>query len=344
MWYLEKVKPLSEPFALLAKKRQNQLTKPVGSLGRLEEIAVRFASRQGKLMPQVDNVQITVFAGDHGIADEGVSAFPQVVTTEMVKNFVSGGAAITVLAKQWQAGFEIVDVGIADPLPELEGLISESVGQGTKSFLNEFAMTNSECLQAMQVGKNAVIRAKKKGVELFIGGEMGIANTTSATAIACKLLDRRAMDLVGLGTGISDEVKMHKVKIIEKSLMRTRSLKPLEVLENYGGFEIAALTGAYIASAQQGISVLVDGFICSVAALVAIKLNPDVILWLEFSHKSAEKGHKFILKYLGVKPLLNLNMRLGEASGSAIALPILQSACALHKNMATFEEASVSTK
>ena len=342
LWYEKAVKPLNLDVKKQAIARQTVLTKPLGSLGELEKIAIRMASRQGKLKPILDKAQITVFAGDHGIAEEGVSAFPQIVTTEMVKNFIAGGAAISVLAKQWKMAFEVVDVGIANPL-KLAGLIQESVGLGTQNFMTKPAMTSEQCQQAMLVGKKVIARAKSKGVELFIGGEMGIANTTSATTLACKVLDEKVANLTGLGTGIDEKTLVKKNTVIEKSLARTSSdLTTIQILENYGGFEIAALTGAYIAAAQQGITILVDGFISSVAVLIAIKIQPEVKNWCEFSHQSSEKGHQNILKAINAKPIVNLNMRLGEASGAAVVLPLIQSACILHNNMATFEEASVS--
>lgn len=336
--------PSPEPHYLhLATNRQQQLTKPAGSLGRLEQLAIQLAAMQATEKPCVDKVWISIFAADHGIAITGVSAFPQAVTAEMVKNFVQGGAAISVLAKQYQADLEIIDVGVANSLSNLN-IIHQKVASGTANFLDQPAMTEVQLQLALQAGKDAIIRAQTAKSQLFIAGEMGIANTTSATAIACCLLDLNAQQMTGAGTGLNSSGIQHKVKIIQQALDKHKHLHqmPLSILQHLGGFEIAALTAAYIKAAQQHIPILVDGFICSVAALIATRLNPEIKPWLIFSHRSDEQGHQTILESLNAKPLLNLNMRLGEASGAATAIPLLRSACALHAQMATFAQAQVS--
>jgi len=293
--------------------------------------------------PCVDKVWISIFAADHGIAAAGVSAFPQAVTAEMVKNFVNGGAAISVLAKQHQAALEIVDVGVASSLNGIN-IIHQKVASATANFLHQAAMSEVQLQLALQAGKDAISRALVNNSQLFIAGEMGIANTTSATAIACCLLDFTAQQMTGAGTGLDSSGIQNKAKIIQQALDKHTDIahQPLIVLQQLGGFEIAAITAAYINAAQQQLPILVDGFICSVAALIATQLNPEIKPWLIFAHRSHEQGHQYILKYLGVKPLLSLNMRLGEASGAAIAIPILRSACALQVQMATFEQAQVS--
>lgn len=342
MWYLNKIKELNKVIEQDAKKHQDCLTKPQGSLGKLEDLAIRLSSRQQIVSPKVDNIQITVFAGDHGIANEGVSAFPQVVTAEMVKNFARGGAAISVLANQYKANFEIVDVGVAFPIKGVSGVVNSRVANGTKNFSIESAMTEDELHKAMKVGKGVVERMQDKNIQLFVGGEMGIANTTSATAIFCALLNKSASELTGSGTGLNDEGVKNKVLVINKALEKHRASAPLEVLKTYGGFEIAALVGSYIACAQQGVTILVDGFITTAAALLAVRINPEVKKWMEFTHQSAEQGHRLTLQELNVSPLLDLDMRLGEGSGAAVSIGLFKSACALHNGMATFEAAGVS--
>ena len=342
-WLNHPIPAPDQRYQLAAINRQQQLTKPAGSLGSLEQLAIQLAAMQATDTPCVDKVWISIFAADHGIADAGVSAFPQTVTAEMVKNFVHGGAAISVLAKQHQAHLEIIDAGVASSLAELN-IIHQKVALGTANFLTQPAMTEKQLALALQAGKDAVTRALADNSQLFIAGEMGIANTSSATAIACALLNLSAEQLTGAGTGLDSAGIAHKAKIIQQALgkHKVKSDAPLSVLQTYGGFEIAALTGAYLAAAQQQLPVLVDGFICSVAALIATRINSDIKPWLIFAHQSQEQGHFVILAALDAKPLLNLNMRLGEASGAAVAIPLLRSACALHKQMATFSEALVS--
>ncbi|NOQ62912.1 MAG: nicotinate-nucleotide--dimethylbenzimidazole phosphoribosyltransferase [Methyloprofundus sp.] len=328
-----------------ALERQQQLTKPAGSLGKLEQLAVQLAAMQATESPCVDKVWISIFAADHGIAHEGVSAFPQSVSAEMVKNFVKGGAAINVLARQYQAKLEIIDVGIAADLSGLN-IIQQKVGLGTANFLHQAAMSEAQLNAALQVGIDAVKRARSEHSQLFIAGEMGIANTSSATAIACYLLDIKAEQLTGAGTGLDAGKIQRKAQIIQQALDKYQGIctTPLAILRYLGGFEIAALTAAYLSAAQQKLPILVDGFICSVSALLASHINPTLKPWLIFSHCSQEQGHQIILDRLAAAPLLNLNMRLGEASGAAMAIPILRSACALHSQMATFEQAQVASK
>lgn len=342
-WLTNPIPAPDKNFQYTANRRQEQLTKPPGSLGDLEKLAIRLAALQATATPSVDNVWISIFAADHGIANAGVSAFPQSVTAEMVKNFASGGAAINVLAKQHQAHLEIIDVGVASSLLDLN-IIHQKVALGTANMLTHPAMTERQLTQALQAGKDAITRARSHQCQLFIAGEMGIANTSSATAIACALLHTNVEQLTGAGTGLNQSGITHKAHIIQQVLNRHQEIPPtaLSTLRCLGGFEIAALTAAYLAAAQQRIPILVDGFICSVAALVATYLNPELKAWLIFAHCSQEKGHKIILDHLNALPLLKLNMRLGEASGAAVAIPLLRSACLLHQQMATFTEAQVS--
>jgi nicotinate-nucleotide--dimethylbenzimidazole phosphoribosyltransferase len=330
----------------MAETRQTTLTKPSGSLGCLETAAVRLAAMQGNAKPELREIHITVFAGDHGIAEEGVSAFPQSVTVEMVRNFASDGAAICVAARELGAKLEVINMGtVTDPGP-LNGVRNNQIGPGTANFIREPAMTEDQLADALAAGRDAVERAKLAGAQLFIGGEMGIANTTSATALACALLNARSVQLAGPGTGLDASGVVRKADVIQRALDHHRPYchAPDEALRRLGGFEIAALAGSYVACAQLGITALVDGFISSVAALVAERLHEGAKDWFLFSHISAEPGHRLVLEAMNAKPLLDLGMRLGEGSGAAVAAPLLRMACALHNGMATFAEAKVSEK
>ncbi len=328
----------------VAEARQSQLTKPPGALGRLEAIAIRLAALQGTEQPCVDKVHITVFAGDHGVAAEGVSAFPQAVTAERVKNFARGGAAICTAARTLGAPLEVINLGTAHDTGPLERVKDCHLGPGTANFTLEPAMDVYQLGRALGVGRHAAERARLNGAQLFIGGEMGIGNTTAASALACALLDAPPEHLAGPGTGLDTHGVTHKIEVIRRALAchSTHHGTPLEALRRLGGFEIAALTGAYIACAHIGLPVLVDGFISSVAALAAVRLCPGSGEWLLFSHTSAEPGHRAVLEALDARPLLDLGLRLGEGSGAAVAVPLLRMACALHNEMATFAEAGVS--
>lgn len=339
------VAKISDENIQLAKERQAQLTKPPGSLGKLEELAVMFSAIQKNQHPTVDKVHITIFAADHGIADEGVSAFPQSVTTEMIKNFSRGGAAISVLAKEQNAKLEVVNLGTVIEVGELEGVISSCIAKSTANFSRQAAMTKTQLEKAFQAGEAAVQRALDAGANVFIGGEMGIANTSSATALACAYLNKEAIEIAGAGTGLDEGGISHKAQVIQQALEKhhASALNAVDILRFFGGFEIAALTGAYLFAAQKGLPVVVDGFITTAAALAAVKINAECANWFIYSHQSDEQGHKRILKALNAEPLINLNMRLGEGSGAAIAIPLLRQACAIHSNMATFAEAGVST-
>ena len=326
-----------------AKARQNCLTKPPGSLGQLEQLAIRLSGLLGE-MPSVDKTAITIFAGDHGVAKEGVSAFPQVVTGEMVKNFSAGGAAICVLARCLDADLEVVNLGTVNDPGALPGVVDAKIASSTANLSKTPAMEDSELELALNAGFDAITRAAASGTNLFIGGDMGIANTTSATALGCAFTGCTAVELTGPGTGLNAEGVAHKAGIVTEAMtLHESSLSdPLETLRCLGGFEIAALTGAYIRAAQVGMPVLVDGFIASSAALAAVRINPDVSHWLFLSHCSAEPGHQKMVDALGLQPLIDLGMRLGEGSGAAVTVPLLRMACRLHNEMATFAQAGVS--
>lgn len=329
-----------------AEARQQILTKPPGALGRLEATAVRLAALQGTATPGMQRVHITVFAADHGVAAEGVSAFPQAVTGEMVRNFARGGAAISVLARALDARLEVINLGTANDIDEIENVLHLHLGPGTANFIHQAAMTEQQLALALGAGRHSAERARLAGAQLYIGGEMGIGNTTAAAALACALLDAPPALLAGPGTGLDARGVARKAAVIQGALERHRVhiASPLEALRRLGGFEIAALAGAYLACAKMGVPVLVDGFIATAAALAAERLCPGSAAWFLFAHTSAEPGHCAMLSALRAQPLLGLGLRLGEGSGAAIAVPLLRMACALHNEMATFAEAGVSEK
>ncbi|MCF7996679.1 MAG: nicotinate-nucleotide--dimethylbenzimidazole phosphoribosyltransferase [Chromatiaceae bacterium] len=346
--------------------RQGELTKPLGSLGRLEDIAIQLAALQGREQPALGQVQIAVFAADHGVAASGVSAFPQAVTAQMVANMASGGAAISVLAREIGAGIELINLGTVAPVPAHPLIRDAVIDAGSANLAEGPAMSAEQLTLALAEGKAAVQRARAVGAELFIAGEMGIGNTTPATALACALLALPVAALVGPGTGLDRSGIERKRALIERALTLHRDqlgdqpgnlpgglpgnqlgdplADPLSALARLGGFEIAAMAGAYVACAQQGLPMLVDGFISTAAALVASRLCPGAVDWMLLAHASAEPGHRAMVEAIGLRPLLDLGMRLGEGSGAAAAVPLLRLACALHAQMATFAEAGVAAQ
>lgn len=332
-----------------AMQRQSVLTKPAGSLGRLESVAIQLAGLQGTDKPTVDRIQISVFVGDHGICEEGISAYPQAVTAQMIANFANGGAAISILAKSVGAALEVVNLGtVADVASDLPGVVDARIAPCTRNFAEIDAMTTDQLGAALTHGDAAAQRAADKNCQLFIGGEMGIGNTTSATAIACSLMSKNPMKLTGPGTGLNLAGVRHKAEVIISAVQRHDNdddgEDAMAVLKAFGGFEIAALAGAIAGCAARSIPVLIDGYIVSVAALIAVSHQPNIRPWLIFAHRSAEPGHQAILAALNAEPLLDLGMRLGEGSGAAAAIPMLKIACELHNGMASFEDAGVSTK
>ena len=341
-WFEVQAKRPDEHYRQLAQQKTDSLTKPKGSLGVLETAAVTLASMQATESPVLDKLAICIFAADHGVAEEGVSAFPQAVTAQMIRNFSQGGAAICVLARQLKAQFEVINVGTVAQLEALPNVRDRRIDAGTANFVRKTAMTSQQAKEALHVGKSTVDALDR--IDCFIAGDMGIGNTTSAAALACALLDLKPASLAGKGTGLTEQGVTHKAATIASALSQHRHLlvDPLSILQCLGGFEIAALAGAYIRSAQCRIPVLVDGFICTVAALLAVRLNASVRPWLLFSHQSEEAGHGLLLTELNAMPLLTLGMRLGEGSGAAVAVPVLRMACALHNQMASFDSAGVS--
>lgn len=342
-WLASPCRVPDQAAAAAAAARQDTLTKPPGSLGRLEALAIHLAGLQGSARPSAARVRIAVFAADHGVAAEGVSAFPQAVTGEMLRNFARGGAAIAVLARELQATLEVVNLGTVNDPGEIPGVRRHVIAASTANFCTGAAMSEAQLDAALAAGVASAADAVAMGTDIYIGGEMGIGNTTAAAALACALLGESAATLSGAGTGLDAAGVARKASVIARALdLHAEGATPREWLRRLGGFEIAALVGAFIAAAQRGLPVLVDGFIASVAALAAVTLRPDARPWLIFAHRSQERGHARVLDALAAEPLLDLHLRLGEASGAAAAVPLLRLACALHGSMATFAEAGVS--
>lgn len=343
-WIAVPCPPVSEAHRTAAATRQSTLTKPAGSLGRMEEIAVELAAIQGSDAPRADCAPIIIFAADHGVAARGVSAYPQEVTVAMLANFAGGGAAISILARELKSSLQVVDAGTLAAAP-IADVIIDKPRRGTRDFSIERALEPAEAAFALDCGKRAFLRAAKDEPDIILLGEMGIGNTTASAAVAAALLRVGAPEITGSGTGLNDGERTRKAQLIDAALalhgLVEGDAAPESILCGVGGLEIAALVGAMIASAQAGRPVLVDGFIVSVAALLATRFNASCRPYLLFSHRSAEQGHKLVLEALQARPILDLDLRLGEGSGAAIALPLLRLACALHNGMATFAEAAV---
>ena len=342
---ISKISPADGRTAALARKRLDSLTKPQGSLGVLEECAVKYAAARGDVFAKISAPAILTFAGDHGVAKEGVSAFPQEVTPQMVATFANGGAAVNVLAKHAGAILKVIDIGVAFPC-DFQGVISRRVANGTKNFTEGPAMSLEETEKALAIGMEEAEKVIKAGSTIIGTGDMGIANTTPSTALYSVFLKIAPGQITGRGTGIDDKRLQHKIRIIEKAIEVNKEhlSSPLNTLAALGGFEIAGICGAILAAAANKIPVAVDGFISGAAALTAIQFNKNVMDYCFFSHISAEIGHKNILKALGVKALLDLDLRLGEGTGAALAFHIIEAGVKIMQEMATFEEAGVSNK
>jgi nicotinate-nucleotide--dimethylbenzimidazole phosphoribosyltransferase len=327
-----------------AAARQQHLTKPPLSLGRLEEIANRVVAIQRTLTPEVDPARIVVFAGDHGVASEGVSPYPREVTAQMVLNFLAGGAAINVLCRTNGVQLKVVDVGVAAELPEAPGLVRRRVRAGTRNFLREPAMTEEEAVQALEAGIEMALEASMEGARMVGMGEMGIGNTTSASAIACALTGIPAAEATGRGAGADDRMLARKVDVIDEAitLHRLRLKDPLAVLASLGGFEVAAMAGFCLGAAAQKLVVVVDGFIATAAAALAVTMKQECAGFLFAGHRSVEQGHGALLEVIRQKPILDLGMRLGEGTGAALAMGVIRGAVAAFREMATFESAGVS--
>ncbi len=340
---LAQIQSLDDDFQQQVRIELDQKTKPPGSLGRLEDLAAQVAGIQQRIKPYIELAQVFVIAGDHGIAHEGVSAYPQAVTAQMVLNFLSGGAAICVLAKANDAKVTVIDAGVAEIIPTHENLLDRKIAFGTKNFLHELAMSAEQVETALQHGKTLCENLPKQGAVVF--GEMGIANTTSASALMHGLTGLPIEACVGRGTGVDDHGVALKQKVIVQAFKKyAASSDARELLSRYGGFEIAMICGAMLGAAQSRQVIIVDGFIASAAACLAIRMQPEVQSYMVFSHVSAEAPHRALLESIGAKALLDWELRLGEGSGAILVLPLLRSACAMLSNMATFASAGVSGK
>lgn len=329
-----------------ARDRQSQLTKPTGSMGQLEDLSIQLAGITGKIRPSLARKAVIVMAGDHGVALEGVSAYPPEVTPQMVLNFLHGGAAINVLTRQAGARVSVVDVGVAFDFEDMPGLLRRKVAHGTQNFAKGPAMTRAQAEQAIQVGIDALNAEFIKGLDLVATGDMGIGNTTPSSAIVAAFTGLPVAQVTGRGTGVDDAGLQRKIAVIEQSLALNKPdpRDALDVLSKVGGLEIAGLVGVVIGAASHRIPVVVDGFISGAAALTAAELLPAVKPYIIASHQSVEIGHKAIWDRLGVRPLLNLGLRLGEGTGAVLAFNLVEASVRILNEMATFAEAGVSDK
>ena len=327
-----------------ARQRQAQLTKPPGSLGRLERLAIQIAGITARPRPRLPRKAIILTAADHGVAAEGVSAYPSTVTAQMVRNFSAGGAAINVLARQAGARVVVVDVGVSSDLPRELPIVHRKVAYGTANMLRGPAMTADQVTRALEVGAAVAEAEIARGLDLVGLGEMGIGNTTSASAIVATLTSQPVATVTGRGTGIDDAIWCHKVGVIERALEvnHPNPDDPMDVLAKIGGLEIAALVGVALRAAERQVPVVLDGFIATAAALIAAELSPNVRSYLIAAHRSAEPGHHVALQRLELEPLFTLDLRLGEGTGAALAMPVIDTALAILDEMATFDEAGVS--
>jgi nicotinate-nucleotide--dimethylbenzimidazole phosphoribosyltransferase len=338
------IPPLDETALAAARARQDTLTKPRGSLGRLESLSIQLAGISGNPLPQIRHKVIITMAGDHGVVAEGVSAYPQEVTPQMVLNFLNGGAAINVLARQVGARVVIVDMGVASDLAPYANLMQAKIAPGTANIASGPAMSREQALRALQAGIRVVEVELSRELDILGVGEMGIGNTTPAAAIAAALTGRPPAEIVGRGTGIDDAGLAHKIGIVQRALLvnQPNPANALDVLAKVGGFEIGGMAGAMLAAAAHRLPVMVDGFISTAAAMIAVALAPDVRPYLIASHRSQEYGHHLMLDWLGLEPLLDLDLRLGEGTGAALGIFLAEAACKILSEMATFDQAGVS--
>jgi len=343
---IDSIEPVDATMAQQIRRHLDSLTKPPGSLGRLEEIALKYCLITGTLKPMLGNKAVIAFAGDHGVASEGVSAFPKEVTPQMVRNMLAGGAAISVLARHVGAKVRVVDIGVADPLKGAAGLVRRKIRPGTDNIAVGPAMTLEEAGQAIGVGIEMADWAASEEVTLLGTGEMGIANTTPSAALFAALLPASVEEVTGLGTGIDDKGLRRKIEVIHRALRVNQDelSNPLGALASLGGFEIAGIAGLLLGAAAHRIPVVVDGFISSVGALVACRMCESVRGYLFFSHCSDEAGHATFFELFKAEPILDLRMRLGEGTGAALAMSIIEASVKIYNEMATFDSAGVSEK
>jgi nicotinate-nucleotide--dimethylbenzimidazole phosphoribosyltransferase len=341
-----RIRPLDSVAMKAARNHLDQLTKPQGSLGRLEELAIKLAGITGQERPCFPHKGVIVMAADHGVANEGVSAYPQEVTAQMVQNFLAGGAAINVLARRAGARVIVADMGVAADIPEHSNLISRKIGRGTQNMTQGPAMSLEEALAAITAGITIIENEITQGLDLVATGEMGIGNTTAASAIVAAITGRSVADVTGRGTGIDQDKWQHKVVVIERALAvnHPNPTEPVDVLAKVGGYEIAGLVGVILGAAAQRLPIVIDGFISGAAALVATELCPQVRDYLIAAHNSVEVGHRLLLERMELVPLLNLDLRLGEGTGAMMALHLVDDAIAIRDEMATFTDAGVAEK
>jgi nicotinate-nucleotide--dimethylbenzimidazole phosphoribosyltransferase len=338
------IKPVNRAIEPDIQKHLDNLTKPKGSLGYLEEIAKQYCLITGTTKPKIGKKAIFTFAADHGVADEGVSAFPKEVTPQMVLNMLSGGAAVNVLANHAGAEVNIVDIGVDYDFKDIKGLIDKKVRYGTDNIAKGPAMSEKEANLSIEIGIELAHEAIDSGVTLIGTGEMGIANTTPSAALFTAFMDKTPEEVTGVGTGIDNERLKHKVEVVKKALEVNKDsmYDPISTLASVGGLEIAGICGLIIGAASRNTPVVVDGFISSAGALCAYKICPKVKDYMFFSHKSKEKGHIKFLEWMGAKPILDLDLRLGEGTGAALAFNIIEASIKIYNEMATFESAKVS--
>ncbi len=339
---LPEVKPLDQEIFCQAREKMDNKTKPLGSLGMLEEIACRMAAIQRTLVPRVQDVLVVVFAGDHGIVEEGVSLYPQEVTVQMVANFLAGGAAINVLAREVGARLLVADMGVKGDVPSHPSLLACKVRPGSRNFLREQALTRQEVEAAVGQGMT-IAREHGRDADVLIAGEMGIGNTSSATLLLAGVCGVPVGELVGRGTGLDDERLQHKVEVLGQAFTRRTFDRrdPLSLLEAFGGLEIAGMVGFYLGAAALGKVFVVDGFIATAAYAIARELESRVGEYAFLGHLSAEQGHRLVVERLGLFPVLQLGMRLGEGTGAVLSVPILRAAARILGEMASFEDAGV---
>jgi len=340
-----KIEPLKDELLNIAWQRLDSLTKPLKSLGRLEEIAAQLVAIYENPMPEIKKKAVLVFASDHGVTEEGVSAYPKEVTAQMVFNFLRGTAGINVLARHAGADVVVVDIGTDYDFEKIDGLISKKVVKGSRNMTKSPALTYDEAIRCILTGVELVKEYHARGYNLFATGEMGIGNTTPSSAITAVLTGSEVEEVTGRGTGIDDATFRKKIEVIKKAIEINKPdpADPVDVLAKVGGPEIGACAGVVLACAELKIPVVIDGFISSAGALIAYCINPLVKNYIFASHNSVERGHKKILEFMQLKPLLDLNLRLGEGTGAALAITIVEAGLKIYKEMATFEEAGVST-
>jgi len=343
---IRNIKSLDHEAMRKARVHQDNLTKPAGSLGRLEELAIKVCGIRGEFRPVLGKKRVVVFAGDHGVVEESISAYPQAVTAQMVHNFLNRGAAINAIASRNGAEVQVVDMGVNHDFGALPGLLAKKAAKGTSNFTRGPAMSMEELHWCLEAGIESAHQAKSEGVDLIAAGDMGIGNTTSASALFCAYLGFSPGSVAGPGAGIRPEQVRHKAEVVRKALRANKnSLScPYRILAALGGFEIAGMTGLFLGACEKRMVALVDGFIATSAAVAAIRICPRVKDLLIFSHLSEEPGHRRVLEKLKARPLLSLDLRLGEGTGACLAMSLVEAALACHNQMATFRSAGVSGK